>query len=115
MHQDLHSRVAVVTGGGRGLGLEIGTALAEQGADVALLDLSDSTTDVAANLAEHTNVRTVGLACDVTDPQSLAAVFGQVGARLGQPALLVTPPASPSGATAKACRSSSGAKSSTST
>ncbi len=89
MHQDLHSRVAVVTGGGRGLGLEIGTALAEQGADVALLDLSDSTTDVAANLAEHTNVRTVGLACDVTDPQSLAAVFGQVGARLGQPALLV--------------------------
>ena len=89
MHADLRGRVAVVTGGGRGLGLEIANALAEQGALVALLDLSDATADVAANLAERTGARTVGLACDVTDTRSLASAFTQIREQLGQPGLLV--------------------------
>jgi len=88
MHEDLRGRIAVVTGGGRGLGLEMATVLAEQGVGVALLDLSDSAA-VAADLAERTGVSTVGMVCDVTDPESLASAFQQIQNRLGQPNLLV--------------------------
>ncbi len=88
MHEDLRGRIAVVTGGGRGLGLEMATVLAEQGVGVALLDLSDSAA-VAVDLAERTGVSTVGMVCDVTDPESLASAFQQIQNRLGQPNLLV--------------------------
>ncbi len=38
-NDSFHGRTALVTGGGRGLGLAMATALARRGADIALFDI----------------------------------------------------------------------------
>ena len=48
MFEDLDGKVAVVTGGARGLGLEMADALAEMGCAVALLDVGDGVGGSAA-------------------------------------------------------------------
>lgn len=89
VHPDLAGRVAVVTGGARGLGLSMGRALARQGVDVALLDVLDQVTASAEQLAGETGVRAVGQRCDVTDEASVAAAFTAVESALGRPTVLV--------------------------
>jgi NAD(P)-dependent dehydrogenase (short-subunit alcohol dehydrogenase family) len=89
MHEDLRGRVAVVTGGGRGLGLEMASALADQGCRVALVDLSADLEDAATALSERTGMPAAGLRCNVTDPDGLAHAFEQVDDLLGSPSVLV--------------------------
>jgi NAD(P)-dependent dehydrogenase (short-subunit alcohol dehydrogenase family) len=89
VHPDLAGRVAVVTGGGRGLGLSMAAALARQGMHVALLDVLTDVADVAGRMAQASGVRTAGVFADVTDEASLAAAFDEVAARLGEPTVLV--------------------------
>jgi NAD(P)-dependent dehydrogenase (short-subunit alcohol dehydrogenase family) len=86
---DLDGKVAVVTGGARGLGLEMADALAEMGCAVALFDVGNGVGSSAAQLAERRHVRTMGLSADVTDDAALAAAFTRVEAELGTPAVLV--------------------------
>jgi NAD(P)-dependent dehydrogenase (short-subunit alcohol dehydrogenase family) len=88
MFEDLRGRVAVVTGGGRGLGYEMADALASQGSLVALLDTTGSR-DVADRMAEHHGVAAMALVTDVTSPDELAAAFAEVEATLGTPRILV--------------------------
>ena len=87
--EDLKGKVAVVTGGARGLGLQMATALAGQGADVALLDVLPQVADSAVALSAEAGVRTTSAHCDVTDAESVAAAYGAVGEALGVPAVLV--------------------------
>src|SRR6478735_10072016 len=87
--EDLRGKVAVVTGGARGLGLQMATALAGQGVDVALLDVLPQVADSAATLGKQTGVRTASAHCDVTDAESVAAAYAVVGDALGVPAVLV--------------------------
>ncbi len=82
-------RVAVVTGGGRGLGLAMAEALAVRGADVALVDLLDDVEQTAAALASRTGRRVVGRHMDVTDDASVGAGLDAVGAELGVATVLV--------------------------
>lgn len=82
-------RVAVVTGGGRGLGLAMAEALAERGADLALLDLLDDVEQTAAALASRTGRRVVGHHVDVTDDASVRAGLDAVAGALGVPTVLV--------------------------
>lgn len=88
MFEDLRGRVAVVTGGGRGLGLEMADALAEQGAHVALLDLA-SPDQAAAELASRWNVTAIPLAADVTSEVDIDAAFARVADVLETPGVLV--------------------------
>lgn len=90
MFEDLAGRTAVVTGGARGLGLSIATALASQGVSVALLDLLPQVTDSARALADDHGVRAAGYVVDVTDPDAVDAAFGQAEAELGTASVLVT-------------------------
>ena len=76
MFEDLDGKVAVVTGGARGLGLEMADALAEQGCAVVLLDLGDGVGASAARLGERRGVPTLGLRADVTDDADAADVTG---------------------------------------
>ena len=78
MFEDLEGKVAVVTGGARGLGLEMADALAEMGCPVALLDVGDGVEVSAAQLGERRGGQTIGLRADVTDDAALAAVLGRV-------------------------------------
>jgi NAD(P)-dependent dehydrogenase (short-subunit alcohol dehydrogenase family) len=88
MFEELRGRVAVVTGGGRGLGLEMADALASEGADVALVDQT-SGADAAARLAGRRGVRAIALVADVTRPDEVAAAFAQAADELGTPRVLV--------------------------
>ncbi len=87
--EPLVGRVAVVTGGARGLGYAMAEALAAAGADVALLDRLDSVVDAAAALESATGRRSIGAAVDVTSEASVGDAFDAVARRLGIPDILV--------------------------
>ncbi len=91
----LAGRVAVVTGGARGMGRTHAVALAREGADVALVDLCESfesvpypmaTTDdlaVTAELVEGLGVRCRTFIADVRDLDAMVAVVAEVEQDLG--------------------------------
>lgn len=84
------SRVALVTGAGRGLGSQIARTLAAAGMAVAVNDLTES--DEAAGVAEE--IRTVGgtaelVPGDVTDEAAVEALIERIENRLGPVDVLV--------------------------
>jgi NAD(P)-dependent dehydrogenase (short-subunit alcohol dehydrogenase family) len=75
----LAGRLAVVTGGGRGIGAAIADALADAGADVALLGRSSDVLEASAGaLRERAGVRVTSHVCDVSDASSIALAFAAV-------------------------------------
>jgi NAD(P)-dependent dehydrogenase (short-subunit alcohol dehydrogenase family) len=87
----LDGKVALVTGGARGLGLTMATALAEAGADVALAGRSrDSCQTAADGIAAATGRRTAAFAADVTSRAALDTLAADVEAALGPVDILVT-------------------------
>ncbi len=89
MSGQLEGRVAVVTGGARGLGFAMAQALARHGADIALVDLLDTVGDSAQRLARESGRRVIGVPADVTDEASVAAMFARVTDELGTPRILL--------------------------
>lgn len=87
--EPLLGRVAVVTGGARGLGYAMAEALAAAGADVALLDRLGTVADAADTLQAGTGRRCVGVDVDVASEASVAAAFDAVAERLGTADVLV--------------------------
>jgi NAD(P)-dependent dehydrogenase (short-subunit alcohol dehydrogenase family) len=82
----LDGRVAVVTGGNRGIGRGIVEALAAEGAAVALTARSD---DAAARAAQEVGGATIGLGCDVRDFAAVRKLFAEVERRMGGVDVLV--------------------------
>jgi NAD(P)-dependent dehydrogenase (short-subunit alcohol dehydrogenase family) len=82
---DLAGKVAVVSGGARGLGLSMARALARHGVRIGLLDLLEE----VEPSAEALGVDAVGVRADVTSAESVAAAFARVEEVLGSPSLLV--------------------------
>jgi len=83
-------RVAVVTGGGRGIGRAVAVRLANEGANVAISYRSNDTT--AQEVAEE--VRAAGVLCeifkgDVASSEDVDALFRGVGEALGQVEILI--------------------------
>ena len=74
----LQGLVALVTGGGSGIGAATAEAFADQGASVVVLDLKAK---AAEKVAE--NVNGLGLACDVTKPKDVRRAFDQACKSLG--------------------------------
>ncbi|HQT60431.1 MAG TPA: SDR family oxidoreductase [Acidiphilium sp.] len=86
---DLKGRNAVVTGGGRAIGLACSTALAEAGAHVIIADRDANVCEEGkAELAKlgHTAESVV---LDVTDPEAVNAAADALNARLGAIDILV--------------------------
>ena len=78
-----NSPVAIVTGGARGIGLEIGRWFLANGYRVALLDIDEST--LAATAAQFKGTDDVlCLPCDVSNPASVNAAIAQVHAQFGR-------------------------------
>ncbi len=90
MFEDLQGQVAVVTGGARGLGLSMATALARQGVRIGLVDLLDDVHESARRLARETGAETTAAIADVTSAEDVAAAFAHVADALGSPSRLVS-------------------------
>ena len=75
-------RVAVVTGGARGIGFATAQRFASEGASVAIVDLSESDAIEAAGRlpADHPHL---GIGADVGDAESAAGAIAQAVAELG--------------------------------
>ncbi|HZW99980.1 MAG TPA: SDR family oxidoreductase [Trueperaceae bacterium] len=81
---DLSGKVAVVTGGVGILGTHFCRALAEFGANVAVVDLDEEKARAAAaELTSAYGTKCLGVACDVADPASVTAMVDKVVSELG--------------------------------
>lgn len=86
----LEGRVALVTGGGRGLGRVIAQAYAEAGASVALTSREARRAAACADeISQQTGRRCIGLALDVRDQQSVEAAVAETLRGLGGLHILV--------------------------
>jgi 3-oxoacyl-[acyl-carrier protein] reductase len=86
----LNGRVALVTGGSRGIGAAIALGLAGEGASLAIVHHDDEAraSDMVARL-ESSGARAIALECDVSDSGSVASSMERVRAKLGPPDVLV--------------------------
>jgi NAD(P)-dependent dehydrogenase (short-subunit alcohol dehydrogenase family) len=78
---DLNGKVALVTGGARGIGYETARQLHMRGASVAVLDLD---ADQAREAAERIGERTLGIGADVTDAGAVLAAVAATVERFGR-------------------------------
>jgi len=86
---DLTGRVALVTGGGRGLGFQIATGLAQAGAAVALASRKREACERAAATLVAAGARALPLRLDVTSEEEVTRAFDEAERALGPIDLLV--------------------------
>ncbi len=86
---DLAGRVAIVTGGGSGIGRQMAQGLAEAGADVVVCARKPERCEQAAAELRSLGVRALGLRCDVRDPAAITAVVERTRSELGSVDVLV--------------------------
>jgi NAD(P)-dependent dehydrogenase (short-subunit alcohol dehydrogenase family) len=80
---DLNGRIAVVTGGGSGIGRGLSLGLAAEGMTVAVADVQAANAEAVAAEVESAGGRAFAVAVDVTSAESLAAAAKEVVARAG--------------------------------
>ena len=85
----LDGRTALVTGGGRGLGLAMAQALAHQGADIALASRTESELETAAEMIRATGRKAFILPTDVGDAEAVQATVRKAAEQLGRLDILV--------------------------
>jgi 3-oxoacyl-[acyl-carrier protein] reductase len=86
----MDDRVALITGGSKGLGYAMGLKFAESGAEVALLARNQAEVKQAAiNMSEATGMRCAGYQCDVSKLAEIESTFGEVIAEFGKVDVLV--------------------------
>jgi NAD(P)-dependent dehydrogenase (short-subunit alcohol dehydrogenase family) len=86
---DLTGRVAVVTGGGSGLGREFCDVLAEFGADVVCPDVYKDRAEETCGIIKKYGHRTMALEVDVSKYDQVQGMFKQVMASFGRLDILV--------------------------
>jgi len=85
----LDGKVALVTGGGRGIGQAIALAFAEQGADIVVAARTEAEIDATAAAARKLGRKALAVPCDVTDAAQLDALVQRTLGDLGRIDLLV--------------------------
>jgi 3-oxoacyl-[acyl-carrier protein] reductase len=83
-------RVAIVTGGGRGIGAACARRFAQDGAAVVIADLDEEPARELAAEIERGGGRAMVVGCDVSQRSSVEALFAAVIERFGQVDFLVT-------------------------
>jgi NAD(P)-dependent dehydrogenase (short-subunit alcohol dehydrogenase family) len=87
----LRGRVAIVTGGGKGIGAAVSDLLAADGAHVALAGRDVATLEAHAAVLDenHPGRSSLAVSCDVTDEDAVAAMTAAVLERFGHLHILV--------------------------
>ena len=86
----LKGKVALVTGGGRGIGKFIATGLAEAGADIILTSRKMKNLEATAKELEETQkVKALAIACDMAKEDAIAAMLAEAVAKFGHIDILV--------------------------
>lgn len=85
----LQSKVAIVTGGGRGLGEAICRMLGEAGAIAIVADIQQELTEKVSLAIQEEGGQAQALALDVTNAEQVQAAIGQIYHRYGQLDILI--------------------------
>ena len=86
---DLTGRVALITGGSRGLGLQIAEGLGEMGAKVVITARKPTELEEAAGHLRQQGTEVLPLVCDLSDPAAITPMVEQVLKVWGQIDILV--------------------------
>ncbi len=86
---DLTGRIAVVTGGGRGIGKAIALSLADAGADVAVVARTSSQIGEVSEIIRSKGRRSVPVTADLTDPGNVDAAVNVIKYEFGSVDILV--------------------------
>ncbi|HEX7561423.1 MAG TPA: SDR family NAD(P)-dependent oxidoreductase, partial [Candidatus Humimicrobiaceae bacterium] len=81
---DLTGKVAVVTGGGRGIGKSLAMALAREGADVAIVDINKENADITSEEIKSLGRRSISIKTDLSKKDEVQAMFKEVMKKFGQ-------------------------------
>jgi 3-oxoacyl-[acyl-carrier protein] reductase len=85
----LEGRVAVVTGAGRGIGAGEAIKMAQEGANIAVLDLSSETGQDTVRAVEDIGREAISVGCDVSSAKMVGAAFEEVHNYFGRLDILV--------------------------
>jgi len=85
----LDGRVAVVTGGGSGLGAAMAAGLVQAGASAVIVDVNDAGAAETVDFIEQGGGEAVSMPCDVTDKAAVDALADRVASELGRVDILV--------------------------
>ncbi|MGH7863289.1 MAG: SDR family NAD(P)-dependent oxidoreductase [Candidatus Dormibacteraceae bacterium] len=85
----LQDRVAVITGGATGIGRAFCTVFAEEGADVAIVDVNEAEGRITADEVRALGRRAELEVCDVSRPESVQAMVDSVINKFGRIDILV--------------------------
>src|SRR5256714_10797177 len=86
---DLRGRTALVTGGSRGLGLQIAEALGEMGAKIAITARKKNELDHAVSHLEQKGVKATAYVCDIGKREAIAPMAEAVLEKFGKVDILV--------------------------
>ena len=86
---ELTGRIALVTGGGRGIGRAVALSLASAGADVAVTARTSAELEDTVAAIRATGRRGEAIVCDVAERPQVDAMVARVKAALGDPLILV--------------------------
>lgn len=86
----LKGKTAVITGGARGIGRSIADKLAQNGADLAIVDVNEQVAEqAAAEIAEQYGVTTTAVKTDVSKPEDVDAMTKKILEKLGKIDILI--------------------------